>query len=517
MATPIIHMLTTKLVITNRTALETKYGENYSVIMEDLKKLQAFDAGRQLNTHLIFLDDAAQMQACQSSPVTDVKDDAQHKKAIDDLYRFYSPGYIMLIGAQDIIPFQRLKNLLSGGNDPDSLIPSDLPYACDTPYDTNPGKFIAPTRVVGRLPDIPGVGDPSYLQSLIKDILESASLPLAEYSNYFSISTFDWQNSTQNSLQSIFGNNSSLLVFPGAADLNGTNWTPEQLQPRTHFINCHGAIYNPGYYGQKTADFPLAMRSDALANKLSPGTVVAAECCYGGQLFDPQKNAARLMGMANSYMINHAIAFIGSSNIAYGPPTGQGLADLLTQFFLINVLKGASTGRALLEARQRFLNEMGPALDPFELKTAAQFYLLGDPSLQPVINDKDPSTDGITQTFVNSLQNRRDNLEARGKMLDEFIAVPHPSEYTPATDPALHNAMQSLLGEKQFADASVSNTFVNRKNNEPEAVSANASLPSVKFHVFSESSVDEERYIAKVLVVKEKNNQILGYREYVTR
>ncbi|MBC9930213.1 hypothetical protein [Chitinophaga qingshengii] len=508
-------MLTTKLIITNKSALEKKYGDQHPVILDDLKALQAFDAGRQLSTQLILLDDAVQMQACQSAPVTDITDEAQHKKAIDDLYRFYSPGYIMLIGAQDVIPFQRLKNLLKD-NDPDSLIPSDLPYACDAPYDTDPGKFIAPTRVVGRLPDVPGGNDVAYLRSLIKDIMSTAPQPVSLYQSYFAASTFDWQDSTQNSLQNIFGNNTSLLVFPGTAALDGTNWST-QMEPKTHFINCHGAIYNPGYYGQKAADFPLAMRSDTIAAKLSTGTIVAAECCYGGQLYDPQKNAAKLMSMANSYLFNHAIAFVGASNIAYGPPTGQGLADLLTQFFLINVLNGASTGRALLEARQRFLHEMGPTLDPFELKTAAQFYLLGDPSLQPVINGKDPSTDGVEQTFVNTLQNRRDNMEARGKMLDTFLATPQHTSETHATDPALEAAMHSLLGEKQFTTPPPAKTFISHHKHTQATATSGTSMPSVKFHVFSESAAHGERTTTKVLVVKEKNNQILGYREYVSR
>ncbi|MBO9732255.1 MAG: hypothetical protein J7623_26675 [Chitinophaga sp.] len=513
MASPVIHMLTTKLIITNKTALQQKYGETHQQILDDLTALQAFDNNRHLDAHIIFLDDPVQMQACQATPVTDNTDDAQNKKAIDDLYRFYSPGYLLLIGAQDIIPFQRLKNLLPGDNDPDGNIPSDLPYACDTPYDTDPGKFISPTRVVGRVPDIPAVNDPSYLHTLITNIIAATPAQPGDYLPYFSLSTFDWQDSTQNSLQNIFGNHNSLLVFPGDDTLTGTNWTAAQLQAKTHFINCHGAINNPAYYGQKAGDFPLALRSDGLTDKITHGTIVAAECCYGGQLFDPKKNSAKRMSMANSYLLNHALAFVGSSNIAYGPPTGQGLADLLTQYFVINVLNGASTGRALLEARQRFLHEMGPTLDPYELKTAAQFYLLGDPSWQPVINQKDPSTTAAEQPFVNTLQNRRDNLEARGKMLDDFIAVPHPSDDTHATDPALHTAMHQLLDEKNFSGERAPKIFVNRKKNHTDS----NSMPSVKFHVFSESATVGEIPLTKVVVVKEKNNQILGYREYVSR
>jgi hypothetical protein len=52
---------------------------------------------------------------------------------------------------------------------------------------------------------------------------------------------------------------------------------------------------------------------------------------------------------------NKALAFVGSSTIAYGPADGQGLADLITQDFIKGVLNGASTGRAFLEAQQRAL------------------------------------------------------------------------------------------------------------------------------------------------------------------
>ncbi|MCW3463833.1 hypothetical protein [Chitinophaga nivalis] len=516
MASPVLNMLTTKLIITNKAALSKKYGDKHTAILDDLKALQSFDATRHLESHLILLDDIEQMKNCQATPVTDHADEMQCKKAIDDLYRFFAPGYLLLIGAQDIIPFQRLKNLLSGDNDPDGFIPSDLPYACDTPYDTDPGKFIAPTRVVGRLPDVPGQTDITYLQTLINTIRKAVPLPQNEYKNYYSISTFDWQDSTQNSLKNIFGDHARLMVFPGEETSKGGQWTAEQLSPKTHFINCHGAINDPAFYGQKAYDFPLALRSDGLDRKLSPGTIVAAECCYGGQLFDPRKNTDHLISMANSYMLQQALAFVGSSNIAYGPPTGQGLADLLTQFFLINVLNGASTGRALLEARQRFLHEMGPTLDPYELKTAAQFYLLGDPSIQPVINERDPSTDG-SNTFVNSVQNRRDNLEARGKVLDDFIAVPHPSDNSHTTDPELQTAMDSLLTEKNFVEKALPKVFINRKRNHISQEALNASAPSVKFHVFSESAGNGNAPLTKVLVVKEKNNQILGYREYVSR
>lgn len=92
-------------------------------------------------------------------------------------------------------------------------------------------------------------------------------------------------------------------------------------------------------------------------------------------------HAAR--GHRSSYLADGAYGFFGSTTIAYGPSEGNGQADLICQFFLDSVLNGASLGRAALEARQRFA-ALYTHLDPTDLKTLAQFYLLGEPSIQPV-------------------------------------------------------------------------------------------------------------------------------------
>ncbi|MEY4754896.1 MAG: hypothetical protein RJA44_2571, partial [Pseudomonadota bacterium] len=57
------------------------------------------------------------------------------------------------------------------------------------------------------------------------------------------------------------------------------------------------------------------------------------------------------------------------------------------------VLAGASLGRAVLEARQQFAGQR-THLDPFDLKTLVQFYLLGDPSVQPIAT----SAHAVTRT-----------------------------------------------------------------------------------------------------------------------
>ena len=78
-----------------------------------------------------------------------------------------------------------------------------------------------------------------------------------------------------------------------------------------------------------------------MTKKSVPGTVAAAECCYGTRLYDPS-----LRGIPDpvciAYLTAGALGFLGS-NFAYGPETWNGQADLLTQFFFENVARRPAT------------------------------------------------------------------------------------------------------------------------------------------------------------------------------
>lgn len=488
-----------KLILSNRSALEGKYGSKHISILKDLKAIQAADKKRGLNSEIIFVDDAAVMKKFKSPVVKTPGSARQHKAAIDGLFRHFEPDYLLIAGAQDVIPFQPLKNLLFSEDDEDELIPSDLPYACEAAYSTDPGRFVSPTRVVGRLPDVPGGNDPAYFHSLVLDITASKPGKQQQYRRYFSVSVHDWRLSTQESLHNIFGNNVALQLSP----VLGPEWTNAQLKAKTHFINCHGALEDGSYYGQKGKKFPEALRSSLLTKKISKGAIVAAECCYGAQLYDPSLAEPAHISIANNYLLNHAIAFAGSSTIAYGPAKGQGLADLLTQYFLINVIKGASTGRAFLEARQRFLDEMGPTLDPYELKTIAQFYLLGDPSLTAV---------AVPAMRGDQRQNRRAGAMAKGLALNAFISVPKP-----VTEKKEDAALAGFLKTRKLPRRFNRKVFVNETKTSPLTRGMKSFTAPVKFHVYSASTVQGKFKSTNVLVVKERNGEILGHREYVRR
>src|SRR4029078_11256141 len=92
-------------------------------------------------------------------------------------------------------------------------------------------------------------------------------------------------------------------------------------------------------------------------------------------------------------------------------------ADLLVQYFLLEVLGGASLGRAALRARQRYVREIVD-LDPTDLKTLAQFMLLGDPSIHPVRSAATPVSAKAAGAEVGLRQRRR---ERRAKLASEGV------------------------------------------------------------------------------------------------
>ncbi len=292
--------------------------------------------------------------------------------------------------------------------DPDEFAYGDLPYACEHAYSQKIEDFTGLTRVVGRLPDLTAGKDPAYLIGLLETAANFQSRPKADFAAYLGITAKVWSGSTKESLENVFGSSSELQMSPA----KGPNWSAALLSRRSHFVNCHGAQADFRYYGQQGNNYPVAHDASLVEGKISEGTVAAAECCYGAELYDPA--IVGQAGMCNTYLASKAYAFIGSSTIAYGPPDDNGAADLITQYFLKHVLAGASTGRAALQARQDFVLHAS-IVDPVDLKTLAQFSLMGDPAIHPA--ERAPAhlvgTTRLTKGLTSALLQRATGLALR--------------------------------------------------------------------------------------------------------
>ncbi len=436
-----------KIVIALHGALHAKYGDTGTTrIGKALRRLVAADRRRGITTAVMHLDQAGEM-AAYGGPAPATADARAVKQAIDRIVAVEQPHYILLIGGPDVMPMVPIANPAYSGPDGDSdrHVPSDLPYACDTPYSTNPNRFLGPTRVVGRLPDLVGARQPTLLTRLVNAAARARPRPRSDYQASFGLSAQAWEKSTALSLTNTFGHADDLLTSPP----RGPRWSPAQLAPRVHFINCHGGDSAPEYYGQPpdVEEFPVAHRAPLLRGKVSAGTVVAAECCYGAQLYDPA-DAGGEKGIALAYLEDGAAAVFGSSTIAYGPSEGNGAADLICQYFVQQVLGGSSIGRAALEARQKFAGAR-THLDPYDLKTLMQFCLLGDPSAQPV----SISAHALTRTrafrraFADTQdrtvrQLRRERLAREGRHLAKALPALRPSDSPPSATVA--EALQAM-------------------------------------------------------------------------
>jgi hypothetical protein len=500
-----------KIIITNRGALRAKYGPaGFQAIRKAVANLIAADAKRGLRSRMFFVDDAATMKRHGARAVNDATDPRQNKAAVDAIYSKASPEYLMILGAPDVVPHQDMRNPIASGDDPDHTVPGDLPYACDAPYAREVAKFKGPTRVVGRLPDLTGGTEPSHLLALIDHAITFAPRPAADYLAYFALSTESWKRSTALTLDKLFGAENGLILAPPS----GPRHPAKRLNALAHFINCHGAQGDPTFYGEKGAEQPVALTSNAIKGKIRPGTVAAVECCYGAELYDSVTLAGPLP-ICQHYLAQGAHGYFGSSTIAYGPATGNGAADLITQYWLGAVLKGASTGRAALVARQRFVQQVAE-LDPVDLKTLAQFNLLGDPSLHPVeVVTPTGLPDGMDAEQADRVgrRERRSKLRAVGAFLEATTATASrkapKATRSAAVRAALSNiAEQAGIGRgKGFTAYSVSRPVgVGARN-------AKAGGLATRYYV----AVARPNGLRIAAVAKEAGSRIVGYRIYTEK
>jgi hypothetical protein len=428
-----------KIIITNNSALRKKYGKTLPRVKRAIARLVVSDKRRGIKTTLVKIDSASHMKKVQGKAVKNKDDQKQVKAAVDAIYRTYQPDYMMILGAPDIVPHQELENpTYDPDGDDDKVVPSDIPYACGAPYSTNPAHFIGPTRIVGRLPDLFGTADPAYLIFLLGVASRYKTRPRSHYQQYFSVSAEVWKHSTALSLDKIFGSSDVMATSPP----EGPNWTKTQLRPRVHFINCHGSPSDPYFYGQQGTDYPEAHSAKKLRRKITNGTVVAVECCYGAELYDPVDSNGQA-GICSTYLRDGAYGYLGSSTIAWGPSEGNGQADLMCQFFINEVLDGASLGDALLRARHSFA-QLYAHLDPVDLKTIVQFNLLGDPSIHAVTAA--PHALARTQNFKMAFKHqenikgtrglRREKLALAGNNLQRGLGTVSKSNQTMPPDVA---------------------------------------------------------------------------------
>jgi hypothetical protein len=505
-----------KVIVTNEGALRAKYrSPGWRAIRKALSALISADKKRGLVTRYVAIDNSRTMRKLHGAAVTSVRNCRQNKQAIDAVWKSLEPDYLMIVGATDVVPHQDMSNpAYQAGDDDDRVAYGDLPYACDAVYSRDVTKLIGPTRVVSRLPDMNGGSDPAHLLKLLATAATWRTRGESDYQPYFGLSARQWHGSTELSLSNIFGSATALKLSPS----DGPKFPPSVLGRRAHFINCHGGAVDPNFYGQKGNSYPIALSSLTTKGLVAKGTVAAAECCYGGELY-----AAERLGVAipicQSYLAQGAYGYFGSTTIAYGPADGNGAADILTQQFLIEILQGASVGRAALAARQAYVAQTGQ-MDPVDLKTLAQFCVYGDPSTQPVAPPTPTSVPRATDADVANRagrQERRAKLAARGRMLLEEKPTASRTDDRARVAPSIRKVLRGIArGAGVGGDGFVAFRVKQKRASARGKALAHAD----RYHVLitGPSGDAVEPVVRKVAIVaKQTGNRIVGYRVYYAR
>lgn len=509
-----------KVIVTNRSALMKKYGrQGMAKIRQAIRTLSVADKKRGIKTRVVYLDDAKTMKKLGGKPVMNASDPRENKQAIDGIFTYVNPDYLVILGAPDVVPHQDLTNPVyeQDGDDNDTNAWGDVPYACEAPYSRDPARFVGPTRVVGRVPDLMSAVDPSYLITLLKAAASAQSREQDTYTGYFGLSAEKWQGSTRLSLNNIFGQATNLQLSPSV----GPQYPGGELRNRMHFINCHGGPASPEFAGQRGTSYPISLTTKATEGEIVDGTVAAVECCYGAELYDAQTLGIDLP-ICQSYLRQGAYGYFGSTTIAYGPADSNGAADLVCQYFLLNVLEGASLGRAALAARQQFVQGTAQ-MDPVDLKTLAQFCLLGDPSLHPVLRTT-PTT--VPKGVVQDQAERFFRAERRAKLKEvgAFLSKTKPtaSEQVPLRKlpTATKHALANIAKQAGLESSQAFSAFAVKGASAPKRgtgkVAATPSRYFVTVGTPREGRADKIK-LGVAVVAKEANGRIVGYRIYHQR
>ncbi|MEO5907293.1 MAG: hypothetical protein ABIQ11_11240 [Saprospiraceae bacterium] len=392
-----------KIIVTNHSALQKKYKSQTEKVLSLLKKLIAADKKKGIDTSVINLDDMTEMKKVNGRAVTNPSNEKQNVTAVQKIFDRLNPDYLVLFGSADIIPFIRIKNPVynrfedssdvdDDGNTTEKdredgeYILSDLPYTCDIPFTKDYEKYTSTNqgmvfRVVGRIPDIIGESNIPYITKVVKHAIDWKTKQRSA-GRGFALSTDDWSSVTSASIKSLFGNKFDLLISKGNP---GPVLKFNLIKSDIHLINCHGGPGNDFFSNSQDG---TAISSNQLDKQIKKGTIGAAECCFGAQLyFDPQQN----LPMASNYLEEGATGFLGSSTTSYGASNVDAEpydADIMTKYFLKYILQGRSTGSALQQARIDFKRDAFSLEDGLDIlmsyKTLIQFYLLGDPSIHYV-------------------------------------------------------------------------------------------------------------------------------------
>lgn len=398
----------TYVMLTTRKGLETQYGAQTSLILDELMKqvVETIRKKQGWNAILFYADDATCTTPFGIKPA--VYNDAwKIKLAITDLDNALKKkgemiGALFIVGGPEIVPFHQLPNPT---DDSDTQVESDNPYA------TLDDNYFVPEWAIGRLPG--GTNNDAglliqYLRTMITYHSEqSAQSPWWQRVSVLSPIFSNMQRMFSHSIASLhpsFGytaqvwSQASLEVFRNIGDgqsmiscpptrsgeLVGSGYLPARLC----YYNLHGVPDSAEWYGQAetnkvidSPEYPVALTPADVSDSTSAPKIVFSEACYGAYIHNKNEDQA----ISLQFLASGTQAFAGSTCIAYGSVSTPLIgADLLASYFWKLVKEGNPVGEALRTAKIMIAQEMTKQqgfLDGEDQKTLISFILYGDPMM----------------------------------------------------------------------------------------------------------------------------------------
>lgn len=435
------------VILTSRTNLTKKYGENTaSIVIDAMRDLALKIVSLPGWNSCVFVpDDAQSTQEFGLTPIS-TADAWKLKLSLVDLDKVLASrgemiGALLIVGGDDIVPFHLLPNPT---DDSDLNVPSDNPYA------TIDENYFIQQWPVGRLPDEKG-NDAGYLLEQLrflnneydvkvktKKSLDSSFLArlINSLNQQFSLFTSRFQKPNNLACTAEVWKSPSSLVFSVIDDPNRLKTSPPTTDanllagqisnPKYAYFNLHGLKDSAEWYGQKDLtkrepgpEYPIAMLPENFNSVSSAPALVLSEACYGANILDKMASES----IALNFLASGTRAFVGSTCIAYGSVSKPLIAaDLLAWHFWKLVMNDQSAGYALMQAKLALAKKMTSDqgyLDGEDQKTILSFVLYGDP-LATAKNIKEVTKPAIRPTISPELKTISDSPEELVVAADEM-------------------------------------------------------------------------------------------------
>ncbi|MDD3803621.1 MAG: hypothetical protein PHW02_04425 [bacterium] len=293
--------------------------------------------------------------------------ESKKKKTKDFLLSECRDSVILIIGGDDIFPFERTESFVEDG---------DEDVCTDNWWVSSNTDSVVPEIEISRVPDSIDDDEGSFIKTL--ELLFKSNKVRAD--EKAGMTAEIWKTAAENVFLALKCQGEMLSSPPHTVE----NKLSFDSYEGGLYFNLHGAEDEAGWYGQRQRfssyreEYPLAI----LPKNISKGiknSFLASEACFGA--FVNQKKASDSMMLT---ALKSGVKFcIGSTATAYGtfaPPISE--ADLLVSLFFTEFLKKKNASLAFLNAKRIFAKknlEKNGFLDDDDKKTLVEFVMYGNP------------------------------------------------------------------------------------------------------------------------------------------